>query len=64
MTKKQIDAAAAYYARASAVRAVEGVIPDPDAKADAGYWRHIPRSLREDMLLMVENILKAAASAT
>jgi hypothetical protein len=63
MTKKQIDAAAAYYARASAIRAVEGVIVDPHAEADAGYWRHIPQSLREDMRLMVKNILKAAAAS-
>jgi hypothetical protein len=61
MTKKQIDAAAAYYARASAIRAVEGVIPCPDAEADAAHWNNTALRIRGDMRLMVLNILKAAA---
>jgi hypothetical protein len=59
-TKKQIEDAAAYYARASAVRAVHGHLPEPDPEADAKVWRKTIKSIQDERRATVARIFQAA----
>ena len=52
-----ILAAAKFYARASSYRAVHGIIPKHDEKADGINWQRTPQSIQGDCLGMVRAIL-------
>ena len=53
-------AAAKAYARASAYRAVHGMIPEWDGDADNANWERATLSVRKDCLAMAQAILIAA----
>lgn len=55
-----ILAAAKFYARASAQRAVHGAIPEPDPDADDANWERTRIGIQTDCLAMVSAILQAA----
>ncbi len=60
MTVEQMLAGAKFYARASAVRAVHGQIPDWDDKADEANWQRTRQDIRNGCLDMVRGIAVAA----
>jgi len=60
MTSQEIERAAAYYARATAIRAIHGLLPEPDAIADAKVWAKTVPSIQAEMIKMVEAIFAAA----
>ena len=55
----EILTCAKYYARASAVRAVYGVIPDCDPKADQANWTKTLPGIRTSCVAMVKGIFAA-----
>lgn len=59
LTDDEILAGAKFYARASAQRAVNGIIPNWDDKADEANWRRTRQSVRDGMLDMVRGIVVA-----
>jgi hypothetical protein len=61
MPSEEIKRAAAYYARATAVRAVHGFLPEPDLEADAKHWAKTSTAIKEEMIKMVEAIFTAAS---
>lgn len=59
MTDDEILAGAKFYARASAQRAVNGVIPQWDDKADEANWSRTLAGVRAGCLDMVRGIVVA-----
>ena len=53
----QAERAARYYARATALRAVYGVMPEPDEEAEDAYWRTATRETQKHCRLMVAHIM-------
>jgi len=56
---KLLLAGAKFYARASALRAVHGVIPERNAEADEAVWKRTRVDVREGCIAMVSGILAA-----
>lgn len=59
MSDDQVLAGAKFYARASALRAVNGVIPDWDDQADGVNWDRTRPDVRKACLDMVRGIIVA-----
>jgi hypothetical protein len=59
MTEDEVLAGAKFYARASAQRAVNGVIPNWDDEADEANWLGTRPDVHEGMLDMVRGIIVA-----
>ena len=57
--KYNIEAAAKFYARASAYRAIYGFIPEPDHEADEAGWQKMAKSLQNEMVVMIKAICHA-----
>ena len=59
MSDDEILAGAKFYARASATRAVHGVLPAWDEQADEANWQKTRPDIRKDCLGMVMGIVVA-----
>ena len=58
-SQSPLMAGAKFYARASAVRAVQGRIPERNAEADEANWQRTRADIRSDCIAMVRGILAA-----
>ncbi len=59
LTDDEVLAGAKFYARASAQRAVDGLIPNWDDEADEANWERTRPDVREGCLAMVRGIVVA-----